>query len=600
VAIDLEQAEDIISGHMRWVETLRFQWRQLGGAYEDDFYRGMYNGPNVHTLVNIPSPTLDGKAVPGLNGEIPQATRVQVNIIKGFVNKFEAGMFYRGLRFEVSPDQLLTHDEATDDEKTEPCIAALQDRFFETADMKRLFRQSLQQALLYRGGGCLAIGLGDPDPRLPRQAAEDLVWAEYVPPWESVWDRRASRHRYMGRLRWVSIDEAKRTFSGVDVEDAQALPDVVAEGRKTTDPEHLDRSYIMLFDLYDLEATVKIKTQETLGALCVYQVLEPGAIKPSLKKLARLPMPFARHDGRPVVPLVPVILDPHPDFPYENLPAAKRVYDIVSEYNMASSVLATAYRRDSARIILYLKGQGVDDEVINQILTGADMSLVGIDADTLKGLFEILELPPISHSLLEYMRFLRESLTDTQVLADQLGGKSAKYQTATQTDALVDYSESTLGLLRSEADAVAARLAEVYQAVLYAATLRFSPNGLEPPPIPCRVDGEIIRMPASTLQRRWRYQVLDTATTPGQRQSQTVAFVALIPTLQGTAGLIGRDQEMAAAILDHLVDLADLPGGFSVAGVGGIAEPPPPPPGEGMPPGGPPGMMGPPGPQPGV
>lgn len=578
-AIDKEEAGKLLAIHYKWVDAMRDEWDEMRRAYEDRFWGADSGSQAVHGLMNPGTITFDGQVLDTMGeSAVGEYARTQVNILKGFVGKFEAGMFYRGLNLQVTPDQLHIHDTGADPAKLGEGIGAMVTRFFQTEDAIRLNGQSLKQALLYRGGGAFVVGLDQPNELIPGQGPEDLAWLEYAPPWEAVWDRRATgKHRYKGRLRYLPVDEVEELFdTSLAEEDLHALPDVVgndygAERRETLS----DKSYVVLFDLLDFTCTTEVELPsgekiETVGGYATYLVRDPGTRSDTadLVELYAGPTPFQETDGRPMSNIVPVILDPHPDFPHENLAAGKRVYDLVRELNLAMSALATAYRRDLNRIVVYLKDRGVDENVIQQILNSPDMTFVAVDAETLEGLFKVLELPQLSPTLLEYIKFLRESLTETQVLADQMGGKAAKYQTATQTATLVDYSESTLGLLRLRNDAVMAGVARVFQAVFKAACMLLGVDS-----VTVEVAGEFVDIPVSALERRWVFQVIDGATTPAQRAAELDRFLGLAPTLIELATALGFSQQMMALVLDRIVQLGGLPAAFSTAGLTGSAGP---------------------------
>jgi hypothetical protein len=195
--------------------------------------------------------------------------------------------------------------------------------------------------------------------------------------------------------------------------------------------------------------------------------------------------------------------------------------------------------------------------------------MVGIGASTLEGLFRHLELPPVSNTLLEYLRHLQDSVDRVQLIADFARGKAGDYLSATEVANLVNYSETTIGRIRKRMDATLGRVAQLY---LHA--LRSELKG----GIDIDVDGETVTLNKKDLELRWRVQVVDTASTPAAAAQKMADLAAAQGNLIDLATLIeqgGVPGKMAEEILTLLVGLMDLPPSMLPASLKAAVEPPP-------------------------
>jgi hypothetical protein len=158
---------------------------------------------------------------------------------------------------------------------------------------------------------------------------------------------------------------------------------------------------------------------------------------------------------------------------------------------------------------------------------------------------------------------------------------------------LVQYSETTIGRIRKRMDAVLARVAEIYLRILaasaramHAAETAGDEEETEPPPFKVRIGDKVIEVPIEALDRRWRLQVIDSASTPAARAAQLTDLLGIAPLLMEMATNMNRGQAMAEALLDHMVELADLPKSMTSGQLKQAQEPEPPPapPGPELPP----------------
>lgn len=541
--IDGHQARDILRSHDQWVERHRRRWAERLALYTDRFWGDTEQAARA----------LDGTIRSGARGLVP----IQVNQLRPWVTSFLSSLYYRGVQFTVEPDEVIASGEPTDKQQRSREALAVRkvvNRFFTSEEVEGPATRLFIQGLLYEGGGGTRVGRRDPDP-LVEEEPLDTVWWNDVPPWELVVDRRVrhkARQRFVGWTGYVPHDEV-----GADRDDAEALPDVVRDGhRPMRRQEEGDRAYVRVFELHDLTGAFKGKR----GRTTVYLVKGYGPML-ELEEVGSGPVPYEGPGGKPLTGLDQVVLEPHPDFATNALAPAETQYELNAELNRAASVLATAFRKDANRITLYLKNAGIDEKVIDRIVNGEDQEWVPVDA--VKGqsrplrdlMFTVNEkFSPFTPTGVAYMDKLGLWRDETQVTADLTRGEAVKYSTATEVANLVEYTETTIGRLRKEMDKAFARSADTAARVIAAAMRAGKQASLT-----VLVEDEPTEVTPEMLERRWKYQVMDTASTPAAKARKLTDFVALLDPILALAEVLQMKEAMAAAALDHLVELADLP-----------------------------------------
>jgi hypothetical protein len=165
------------------------------------------------------------------------------------------------------------------------------------------------------------------------------------------------------------------------------------------------------------------------------------------------------------VPIEPIILEPVPEHPMHGLSACDGLYEVNAEKNLLLSYLASAFRRDAARIVLYLKSRGIDEDAIGKIMKGDDLALVEIEGETLEGIFKAFEIPAIPGSFEKYFQALDLVRQESKGTSDIAQGKQGKYVSATEAGLLAKYSDSLMGVLSLRMDEALNRTGELMLAI---------------------------------------------------------------------------------------------------------------------------------------
>jgi hypothetical protein len=538
--IDLEEAQQILKGHVRWVESKRDFWKRHRNLYGDRFWTGSDRSASQRVWVTTSTPVAGGDdASPRPSEEVKiQGVTIEVNLLRPLVTSFVAPLGYQGIHFNIAADLVdPVEEDAETRDGVEAGIRAISGRWFESEEVVDTTERAFAMGLLYEGGVAYRVGLADEEHVPSGTHILDRLYLEALPPWEAVWDRRARSartQRYVGHLRTVP----KEALEGIEEEDLTSLPDVVSDGtRRTPDPrEVLDKSYAWVFELWDLT--------EPDGRYAIYKVISDGAsdglgLEPKIEALkASGPVPDSRPDGGPVVPIVPFIAEPNLEYPLDSLSAVSSPANLNAELNRALSVIGEAFRRDAARVLMFLKDK-VSASDMQAIANAPDLAFVGIDAETLDGLMKFLEKDPISPTILTYIEQIFSGIDRTQLTADMTRGKAGQYLSATEAGALAEYSATMVGRIRRRMDTVHVNVA---QTALH--LLRSELGG----PIKVRVDDTTVSLGKEELGRRWVISVIDSASTPAEKAKHLADFNLVMPHFEKLAGYLADPQLAGTAV----------------------------------------------------
>lgn len=595
--IALEEVEQQLREHDRRVKKKSDKWRQYRAAWKDEFWS---ERPIDH-VAKSSSDTTGSKV------------QIEINDIRPWVRSFTSSLFYKGLQTFVEPDAVIRKKS---DESQGPgdttAIRNILDRFLQTADMESAAGSVYEMALMY-GGPALMLGLHPIDEDGPRVSPVDRIWCEAIPPWECMWDPKSppGRHRYIGRVHWMSKEEVEELYGIPEDLEPTYRPDPLDKGKKENRGRE-DESYFRILEYYDLTARHEVDDEVSVrGQLCIFAVTNPDSTdNRSLRLLKKMAMPYDDYAGRPLVPILPAPVEALPEAPLDPVAPVGSVYELTKERNYTSTYMANAMRRDVARVMLHKSGSFTPKN-LDDIQSGVDCVLVEVE-DQEGGLGETaqwLKQQPVSPTVLQYQRLLEEGRGEVKQTADLARGTAGQYMTATEAGLLASYTESTVGEIAKAFNKVVVSACELYLRILRSAMKEQSVSAikvrspqLDPASDPesDRVVYRIVRVTREMLERRWIISVADTASTPVAAQNRRNEFVNLIPALQNLMTMASNEQlpsvlrVFGQKAYEHLSDLSDLPRSMRYslmeAEATAIAPPAPPP----APPGPPAGPAGPP------
>jgi len=371
----------------------------------------------------------------------------------------------------------------------------------------------------------------------------DRVSIKAIPCWEVIVDRDASGvkdQRFIGHNYFMTIVEAKkkfgaRTFTAVPKKD---FFDSNATGTKTLYDKAAYRNlpdeymYIEVVELYDMlhDELYFWSPQYSNGE--------------KLLEKAQIPIRSYNDNGLPNI--ICLYFSRVPSKPMEGISSLSRLYDQIYEKNILRTYWANAVRRDS-RQFLYREG-AFDEEQLAKITSGIDGAMIGVDTESLEGLIKAVDVPPISSNFDRYAAQIEQDIGKSSILAPFTRGVVTN-STATEINALAEYSASELGKMAREKDEALEKIINVYIRLLALLAEDGETAVIE-------VDGEGKVITAEDLDSKFRISALDQGSTPLSDSNKKQNLMALIPILQQ----LGVPPEK---MLEYLIRLYDLPKDFA-------------------------------------
>lgn len=390
----------------------------------------------------------------------------------------------------------------------------------------------------------------------PSNEMLDKVSIKAIPCWEVIVDRDASSEkdsRFIGHTYYMTLVEAREKFGAGKQFNPVPKLDYFSEhtGRSTYNidsrytnlPE--DYLYVEIVELYDL-------LHDEL------YFWSPNYVNGS-KLLEKARIPIRTYNDLPLPNISLLYFSRVPSKPMEGLSALGRVYDQVYEKNILRTYWANAVRRDS-RQYLYKEGS-LDEESLAKITAGVDGAMIAVDEESLGGIIQALEVPPISSNFDRYLSYIESDLQRGSPLSAFSAGMPSG-ATATEITALAQYSASEMGKMAREKDQALEAIVNIYIRLLDLMADEGETAVLD-------VEGEAKVITPSDLEGKFRINALDMGSTPLSDAMRKSNFLSLLPTLQG----LGVD---GATLKEELIRLFELPKTFLEAPVAQVAKTPSP------------------------
>lgn len=481
--------------------------------------------------------------------------KVEVNLVKVWLNSFVANLFHRHARAAPRADPLVTDGvEKLRSEHMEAVRLAC-NRFLQRVDVEEQSESAYELALLYPGAAFKRIG------RPGGGRPENRVELHSLPPWEVGWDCDAT-HSDMGfafHAQFLDAAHVEQSIAGQplpkeDYPRVTRYDDLLARTHQSGEHDR-QADDLQVVEFYDLTGKGELR----------FYVVSPqeGGGSPRLTCIKRAPIPEKDWQGRPLSPVQPVVMGHEPGRPLDPVSSAVDQYRLNEEKNFLLTAIVNAARRRLTSVIAYLKGKGVTKETIDAIIRGGDMVFAPVDDDDvedIRRLFTVVEMPEIKADVHRMLQYLDQARQDTSAMADQTRGKQGDYLSATESQALVTYSEQNALPLRAEMARSLGRVARWYlcflrdqvkDAVVYRSGL------------------DTVKLTPDVLAVEWHVEVVDTSSTPLERAKDQQNMVVALPLLERLAPFLGGmtpdgvsdpvATAFARATYDHLVALFDLP-----------------------------------------
>lgn len=365
-----------------------------------------------------------------------------------------------------------------------------------------------------------------------------------IAPWDIIVDVDASSwdtQRFCGHIYYIPLNEAKSRFGNREWK-PQAKADYFSVSKDLNKSEDLpeEYQYIKVVELYDL-------SYDSLYIWSPNLVGERGLLE-------RTTIPLRTYDDNPLVPIVPLYYSRRPERPLCGISALSRVYDQFYEKNILRTYWANAIRRDS-RQYLYKEGT-LDAEALAAITSGQDGAMIPVDEPSLAGIIQQVGVEPVSSNFDRYLAQIESDINRGTILAPFSRGETTGV-TATEINALAQYSASQLGKLARERDISIENLALVYLRSISLLAEEGEKAVIEVDELP-----KIVTV--ADLDAKFRITALDQASTPVSSEIKKQSLVNLLPVLQS----LGVQPDI---IKEEIIRLFELPKSF-------LEKPPEPPP----------------------
>lgn len=522
------EVEDIVAGKLKVVGEAMPDWELWRHAYNSDFWK----------YANMWSGIATQKAMP---------IKVQTNRIFDYVQKFVANLLFRSPRAEISIPAVREvgpgRKSSLDLKGVAPKVTALANEWLKRSDVQEASTYALQMAL-FHGASAYKVSPGRFSSRVV-----DKMGVSVVPLWDVLWDDRETSYEqqlYRGHMRWERVDWVEKTFSTkVDDGDREALPGPYGERDVERPMEDRNvRRYVRVLEFYDM-----VSRQQRFYLVCG----GAGARSATLKLIGEpKPFPYPLANGRPGIPIVPVIVANEPSRPLAGLSAVKRQYQFNAELNLMLTILANAMRKDAARNTFVPKG-ALTNDAWKQIEAAEDGSIIELatDAINLKELFHTVQLPQFSQHIDKYRGWLMDEQQATSGISSIQQGQQGKYLSATEAEFLANSGEIAATEVGSRLVQSVSRLTELAIAAFAASGKTFL---VQMP------DGSEQELTSQELNQPWVVDIEDAASTPMRLAKRQSGFLQV------------------QKILLDLVTVASVPEVEPATAIPGAAPAAPPPP----------------------
>lgn len=577
--IDQQAIADILAAHDAWVASRRGDWRRYRNAYAGNFWED-HKEKMLKAATDAPEPIL-----------------VETNMLRQEQDSMVAGMFHRGLRSAIRPDDVVREGAKLDEPgKVADLISLICDRWLGSEEVEAIAEQGFRMGLSYDDIG-FKVGMDVAWDAEDSQTEKDRnghpleqVWVDVLPAWEVVLDRKARsvrEMRYIGHVHYMSAHKLEVMVGKSDLITVKQ-PDIVQDGKGGNDTFSTDEGYVRVLEFYDLTGTYKDDDgrgrQGVFHAFLLGQKDGGGNPETGLMSVHEGPVPYTNWYGQPLPPLLPMALVPLPEFPFMGVPHVATTYARASERNWATTFLANFWRRVVAPVLLVNGDAFVDDEAISAIIRGdigalAKIEGMGKGADLGK-VATWLEQQGVHPGVLEYIQHLDASASQEQLTAETTRGRAVPYASATEILALNDYSETNTGMFRKRMDLTVSKLCAMYLRVLAAIMDERKQKSFK-----MRFDGEEVVFKREWFDFRWEITLADFAASPISQAQRRGDFGAVGDKLVELAQIASDPeaspiaQKMAQLEIDYIVDLWELPENMRwahvSAGLPATAEPPP-------------------------
>ena len=372
----------------------------------------------------------------------------------------------------------------------------------------------------------------------PRESADPLERVDIRPiePWNVIVDVDADcwqNQRYVGHIYWLSIPEAKKRFGSKDFKpvpkrDYFDKETLYSSGYDAASDLPEDFLYIQVVEMYDLvHDQLLFWSPNFQGGEAL---------------LDKSDIPVRDWDGTALPAIIPLYFSCDPSHPMLGYSSLARIYDQITEKNLARARMSSAVRRD-ARMYIYDKSM-LDENALEQIAKGEDGALIPIEGSS-AGAITLVPNPSVNPDHSFYLGQIEDDLKRGTLMAPFTRGEASGGVTAAEITNLQMYAHSEIGRLARSRDEAVERLSNVYLRLI-SLTIEDDDDVLVK-----TEEGARLLLP-EYLEGKFNIAALDAGNSPMGSYLKQKSLTTLVQPLT----FLGADR---ASILKELVTVYGLP-----------------------------------------
>lgn len=340
---------------------------------------------------------------------------------------------------------------------------------------------------------------------------------EFLLPWEVIVDEQARSvdgARWVGHIAQITLASAKDRWGDLDwspEEPTEFLSEVAGGGgKKDADGPTFtgDHMLVTIVEFYDL----------VRGKLVLYS----PSLQREKKVLSEEDIPLKDWRGRNLPPIIPYYLNASPDAPLRGISAVRKIYDQIREKNLLRSKMAECVRRDVSQY--GYDTNVVSEEQVVKVVTEGEGAMIGFNPGATSTSMWLLPKALMSSNYGAYLSYLEQDIQRSSPTAPFTRGEATK-ATATEVNALQQYTSAEIGKMARVRDEAIERVATVYLSMLSALLDEDQTVGV------LTVRGEPVVVKATDLSGKFKVAAVDQLATPIAQATRKAEILQLFPAL---------------------------------------------------------------------
>lgn len=455
------------------------------------------------------------------NGNKEQDLSIQVPDANSFVEGYVASLFSKAPAVRIAKDIKANKGDAD-------TVEAVTNRFL--FDQQEIITRTARLALIFPMAFIKIV----PKPKQRKNVLDNFTLLA-LNPWEVILDMTApdwDSQRWVGHISWVPLARAKELYGNKEYKPEQIRDYFTDTKIVKVDSVPEEYQYIRVVEFYDLIENKRIFWSPNYKG---GEIIESSDI------------PFTDLDEENIIPIVSLYLCTHPEQPLKGFSTLKKIYDQIREKNLLRSHWASSVRRDT-RQTAYPK-DALDETSLALLEKGSDNSFIPYEITKLGGNPLFTQLPNLQMSTNHqiYLQQVESDLQRASVLAPFAKGLATN-ATATEINALAQYTASEIGKMARVRDAAIEKIASMYIRLVQ---IFLDDENEEETVVVINNDVKILK--PEDLEGKFKIVAVDQGSVPLAQQAKKQEFISLLPVLKE----LGIPAELILKQIGHLWELPE-------------------------------------------